>query len=172
VTVENVVPQDDTVQIRGRYRSIDGGLNGRTSIWLTDGCSFSLTKSCWSQEAIQALKQRSCPASAPQITARPEEKAVDQFRDLIATDSDLIAFGDSVFWAVDAGAAKTLLCTASSLVKQPKDRQNTLTKCGGQFRGADVFILNQSSEFYHEIQTYGGAVAILAYRFNPEDCLI
>jgi stalled ribosome rescue protein Dom34 len=172
ITVENVISEETTVQIRGRYRSTDGSLSGRTSVWLTDGCTFWLTKQCWSEEAIQALKKRKVSSVASAENATAEGKSISQFRDLIATDPDLLAFGESVFYAVDNGTVKTLICTTNTLGKQSKETQNNLMKCGGKFRGAEVLILNETSKYYHEIQNYGGVVAILAYRFNPEECLV
>jgi stalled ribosome rescue protein Dom34 len=171
VIVEHVVCEDATVQVRGLYRSTDNTLSGRTSVWLTDGCTFALMKRCWSEQAIQALRKRNATPTAPENTPVAEGKVIAQFRDLIATDPDYLAFGESVFYAADYGTVRALICTDRALAKQPRERENALVQCGGKFRGANVFILKKDSEFYHEIQNYGGIVGILAYRFNPEDCL-
>jgi stalled ribosome rescue protein Dom34 len=167
VTVEKVVGDGATVNVVGQYRPINGGKGGRTSIWLTDGCTFSLKKRSWSAEVIRVLTGENTEVSA---TLAVVEKAMLQLRELIATDPDLLTFGDNAFYVVDRGAANILLVTENALARLPKDKQNGMTMCNRKYRGADVFILKNDSQFHNEIQMYGGIVAILKYRFNPDDC--
>jgi stalled ribosome rescue protein Dom34 len=103
ITVENVICEDTTVQIRGRDHSTDASQSDRTSVWLTNESTFCLRKQCWSEEAIQTLKKQNV--------------------NLIATDLDLLAFEENVFYAIDNGAVKTLICTANIIEKQSKENK-------------------------------------------------
>jgi stalled ribosome rescue protein Dom34 len=174
VTVEKVVPEMDTINVNGAYRVEGGSKCGRTNVWLVDGSQFTLRKRCWRTEDIQTLHLQTSNGVAEPIasTTAVEARAMAEFRDLLATDSELLAFGtETSLYVMDYGAAKALLITEAALVKLPKEKQKQFTQSCRKFRGADVGVIRKSSEWYSEIQSFGGVIAILKYRFNPEDCV-
>jgi stalled ribosome rescue protein Dom34 len=175
VTVEKVVPEMDTINVNGAYRVKEGSKSGRTNVWLVDGSQFTLRKRCWRTEDIQTLHLQSSKGVEESVanTTAAEARAMTEFRDLLATDSELLAFGtETSLYVMDHGAAKALLITEAALGKLPKEKQNLFTNSSRKFRGADVFVIKKSSEFYPEIQSFGGVIAMLKYRFNPEDCVV
>jgi stalled ribosome rescue protein Dom34 len=176
VTVETVVPDSESIHVIGTYHAGATGRRGKTSLWLIDGSEFMLRKKCWQQEDIQALSGGQAPTSAKSSFASQageEGRAMTEFRELLATDADLLTFGDrNVLYVLDHGAVKTLLITETAFSKLTKEKQMQIGNKSGKFRGADVLILKRTSEYHTEILTFGGVVAILKYRFNPEDCIM
>jgi stalled ribosome rescue protein Dom34 len=141
-------------------------------VWLIDGTSFTLRKRSWKPAEIQALHPKVAPNQTSPPKAAPLGRAIAEFRELLATDAELLVFGrEQALFVLDHGAVKTLLLAEGALGRLPKEKQAQLGNTTGKFRGADVVRVPPASECHGEIQGFGGIVAILKYRFNPDECM-
>jgi stalled ribosome rescue protein Dom34 len=173
ITVEKVVVSPEAINVIGSFRAQGMRPCGKTSVWLIDGTTFTLYKNCWRTEDLQALQKpvRSSIANSPAKSAA-EARAMAEVRELLARDPELLAFGaESSFYVVDHGTVRTLVITDGALAKLPKDKQSQLVNPSGKFRGAGIIVLQPTSEFHREVQSFGSVIAILRFRFNPDNCM-
>jgi stalled ribosome rescue protein Dom34 len=172
LTVERVIAEADAIRVTGPYRVESTGQHGRAGVWLIDGSEFRLRKQCWRPEDLEALTRRNEAVSTAPISAVGADRVIAEFRELLATDTDLLVFGaPAILYALDHGALKSLVITELALAKLPKDRHGQISDKSGKVRGAVVVVLRKESEPYQEIQSVGGIVGILKYRFDPDECL-
>jgi stalled ribosome rescue protein Dom34 len=178
LTVEELFVEDKIFGVRGSYTS--PSLSGRTRVWLSDGQEFCLTKACWSHGQIQALSKLNKSNAAPESLTPQESsasqaiegKSIAEFRKLMRANSPLITYGDKyVLCAANVGAVRSLIMTEDCLSKQDTQTEKEISKSSKKFRGAQVIILEKSSPHCKEIGSYGGAVAILKYPFDPGLCM-
>jgi stalled ribosome rescue protein Dom34 len=176
LTVEQVISDRDSLSVTGSYSCTLGG--GRTRCWLTDGEGFCLTKPCWTLDHIHALaalfESRNSisllPSSAENTIV--QGKTIAEFKQLLITKADMITYGPRyVFCAADAGAVRSLILTNAVFQEQSMEKRKALSHPSQKFKGADVFIIGNSSPLSMEITGYGGAAAILRYAFDPAACM-
>jgi stalled ribosome rescue protein Dom34 len=168
IRVEDVVPADGAIQIAGPYETARDKSRGRTKAWLIDGTELRLTKPRWTRDDIQLLRGGLNDA----VTRTNDcDRAMAEFRDLLNTNCDILAFGErDVVYALDVGAVKTLLVTDTVIDRQTTERQRQLRSQGGNYRGAEIIAIGTRSPFYPAMAAYGGIAAILKYQFDPSDC--
>jgi stalled ribosome rescue protein Dom34 len=175
VTVEKVVYDAGSINVNGPFRTSDGRKRGRTNMWLIDGIAFTLRKKSWKREEVQALQPKT--GRAPSGQASPTNAAVSgramlELQELLATDPGLLVFGkEQTLFVLDHGAVKTALLTEGAFAKLSREKQAQLGNPTSKFRGAEVVRVEPASEYHSVIQAFGGIVAILKYRFNPDDCM-